>query len=227
MKDKATAIVIGATGLTGRALVAQLVNDARYVRVIACVRAPAKFDEKVVTHLVDFNALIASPETGARSFEKLDLPSPIHAFCCLGTTIKVAGSQAAFRRVDLDAVLAFAKAMKCLGAAHIGVVSALGPSRKSPVFYSRVKAEMEEAVGEIGIASINFLRPSFLNGDRIQGRSGEKIGIALTKLIEPLLLGALRRYRVVHADAVAATLIREANTGTSGVKINESETIVR
>ncbi|MGL4232797.1 MAG: NAD(P)H-binding protein [Casimicrobium sp.] len=226
MNKKTTAIVIGATGLTGRALVAQLARDERYEHVVACVRKPAEFGENVATHLVDFDALIKSPEAFARSFEKLAASPTIHAFCCLGTTIKVAGSQEAFRRVDFDSVIAFAKAMKLLGAAHIGVVSALGASKHSSVFYSRVKAEMEEAVTAIGIASTNFLRPSFLDGDRAEHRPGEKLGIVFTKLIGPLLLGSLRRYRVVHAQAVAATFIREANAHTTGVKINESETIL-
>jgi uncharacterized protein YbjT (DUF2867 family) len=198
MGEKTTGIVIGATGLTGRALIAQLARDERYARVVACVRKPTEFDANVVTHVVDFDALIKSPEAFARSFEKLGLTSTIHAFCCLGTTIKVAGSQEAFRRVDLDSVVAFAKAMKLLGAAHIGVISALGPSRNSPVFYSRVKAEMEEAVAAIGIASKNFLRPSFLDGDRAENRPGEKIGIVFTKMLGPVLLGPLRRYRVVQ-----------------------------
>jgi uncharacterized protein YbjT (DUF2867 family) len=225
MMEKTTATVIGANGLTGRALVSQLAQDKHYARVIACVRKPAEFDGNIVTHLVDFDALIKSPEAFARSFEKLDLTTTIHAFCCLGTTIRVAGTQEAFRRVDFDSVVAFAKAMKLLGAAHIGVISALGASAKSSVFYSRVKGEMEVAVGDAGIASVHFVRPSFLDGDRRQSRPGEKLGIVATKLLAPVLLGPLKRYRVVNVQRVAAKLTAVAKTATTGVTISESETI--
>jgi uncharacterized protein YbjT (DUF2867 family) len=225
VNKKTTAIVIGASGLTGRALVAQLVGDARYERVIACVRKPTEFGANVTTHLVDFDALIESPQAFARSFETLKVTPPIHAFCCLGTTIKVAGSQAAFHRVDFDSVVAFAKAMKLLGAAHIGVISALGASAKSSVFYSRVKGEMEAAVAEVGIASVHFVRPSFLDGDRSESRPGEKLGIAATKLLTPVLLGPLKRYRVVNVGRVAAKLVAVATAATAGVTVSESETI--
>ncbi len=225
MEQKLTAIISGANGLTGRALVAQLARDARYGRVIACVRKPAEFDLNVTGHIVDFDALINSPEAFARSFEKLDGTSTIHAFCCLGTTIKIAGSQDAFRRVDFDSVLAFTKAVKSLGARHIGVISALGASPKSSVFYSRVKGEMEAAVAGVGIARTHFIRPSFLDGDRSQSRPGEQIGIVATKLLTPVLLGPLKRYRVVNVAQVAAKLVQVANASATGVTISESETI--
>jgi uncharacterized protein YbjT (DUF2867 family) len=225
MSEKITAVVIGASGLTGRALVARLAQDRRYARVIACVRKPTEFAANVTTHIVDFDALIESPQAFARSFETLKVQPPVHAFCCLGTTIKVAGSQEAFRRVDFDSVVAFANAMKLLGTAHIGVISALGASVKSSVFYSRVKGEMEAAVAETGIASLHFARPSFLDGDRSESRPGEKLGIVATKLLTPVLLGPLKRYRVVNVERVAAKLVAVASAALVGVTVSESETI--
>lgn len=227
MSELLTAIVIGATGLTGRALVAQLARDARYTRVIACVRKPTEFEARVVTHRVDFDALIKSPEAFVRSFAKLDITPTIHAFCCLGTTIKAAGSQEAFRCVDFDSVVAFARAMKSLDVAHFGVISALGAARHSRVFYSRTKGEMEAAVIALGMRSTHIVRPSFLDGKRSEQRFGERIGIVFTHALGPVLRGPLRRYRVVHVDAVAATLIRHANAGLDGLHITESEAITR
>jgi uncharacterized protein YbjT (DUF2867 family) len=224
---KYIAVVIGATGLTGRALLAQLSANANYVKTIAVVRKPTEFSLPNVQSLVcDFESWANAPEALAKLVrESIDARETIHAFCCLGTTIKVAGSQDAFRRVDFDYVVAFAKAMKSLGAAHIGTISALGANVKSSVFYSRTKGEMEAAVAAAGIASTHFVRPSFLDGDRSESRPGEKIGIVATKLLTPVLFGPFKRYRVVNVERVAAKLIAVAASASKGIQISESETI--
>jgi uncharacterized protein YbjT (DUF2867 family) len=224
---KHIAIVIGATGLTGRALLAQLSSNANYAKTVAIVRRPIEFSLPNVQSLVcDFESWANAPEGLARLVrESIDTRETIHAFCCLGTTIKVAGSQDAFRRVDFDYVVAFAKAMKSIGASHIGTISALGASAKSSVFYSRTKGEMEAAVAEDGIASTHFVRPSFLDGDRHESRPGEKIGIVATKLLTPMLLGSLKRYRVVNVERVAVKLIAVAAISSKGVQVSESETL--
>jgi uncharacterized protein YbjT (DUF2867 family) len=224
---KHIAIVIGATGLTGRALLSQLSASANYVKAVAIVRKATEFSLPNVQSLVcDFESWANSPEVLAKLVrESIDVRGTIHAFCCLGTTIKVAGSQDAFRRVDFDYVVTFAKAMKSLGVAHIGTISALGANMKSSVFYSRTKGEMEAAVAATGIESTHFVRPSFLAGNRRESRPGEKIGIVATKLLTPVLLGPLKRYRVVSVERVAAKLIAVAAGSSSGVQISESETI--
>jgi uncharacterized protein YbjT (DUF2867 family) len=148
--------------------------------------------------------------------------TPVHGFCCLGTTIKVAGSQEAFRRVDFGYVVAFAHAMRQLNAAHVGVVSALGASKSSSVFYSRTKGEMEADVAAAGVPSTHFVRPSFIDGNRQEVRSGESLGIAATKLLGPLLIGPLKQYRVIHADRIVAKLISVAAQSPAGVHATNS-----
>jgi uncharacterized protein YbjT (DUF2867 family) len=214
-----TAAVAGATGLTGRALVEQLRADAHYAQVFALVRKAGSIaaDDKVRECVVDY-AHLALPEEAAH----ID-----HAFCCLGTTIKTAGSQMAFRAVDFDAVLAFARAAKARGAQHLSVISALGADVHSRVFYSRVKGEMEQRVGQLGYASVHLLRPSFLLGDRQERRPGERLGIAAAQLLGPALRGPLHKYRPIHVDAVAGAMRRGAQQLQPGLHVSESDEIAR
>jgi uncharacterized protein YbjT (DUF2867 family) len=221
-----TAIVVGATGLTGRALLTQLTTDTRYGNIIALVRKPTDFGlPRVTSQVVDFERMVTVTVAVATELQKTIHGNDVHAFCCLGTTIKTAGSQDAFRRVDFDYVVAFAKLAKHLNASHIGVISALGANAKSSVFYSRVKGEMETVVASVSVASTHVMRPSFLDGARTESRLGERISIMAANLISPLLMGPLRRYRAVSVDAVAATLLRVANAGGKGTVITESEAI--
>ncbi|HSQ71627.1 MAG TPA: hypothetical protein VLM87_04330, partial [Rubrivivax sp.] len=147
-------------------------------------------------HLVDFTALPALPKADA-------------AYCCLGTTIKVAGSQAAFRAVDFDAVLAFARAAQRAGVQRFAVVSALGASPRSAGFYNRVKGEMEEALAGLGFASLVIVRPSLLAGDRAAlrqpARTAERLALALTAPLAPLIPKA---WRPVAAATVAHAMRR-------------------
>jgi uncharacterized protein YbjT (DUF2867 family) len=213
------AVVAGATGLTGRALVAQLRVDPRYAKIIALTRKAGSVatDARVEECVVDFDALATSRTLPA---------SPVdHAFCCLGTTIKVAGSQAAFRKVDLDAVLAFARAAKGSGARHLSVISALGASANSGVFYNRVKGEMEQAVAQLGFVSVHLLQPSLLLGERSELRAGERAGILAANVIAPLLLGPARKYRPIHVDVVARAMRVGAAQSQPGLRVSESDQI--
>ena len=154
---------------------------------------------KLRTELVDFDGLRSLGE----SCDDL--------FCCLGTTIRKAGSREAFRRVDHDYPLALAKLGKAAGTQQFLLVSALGADAGSSVFYSRVKGETERDIAAIGLPKIVFMRPSILLGERHEQRPGEKAGIFIGKLIAPLLLGRLRKYRPIRADDVAAAMIYAAN----------------
>jgi hypothetical protein len=146
------------------------------------------------------------------------LPKVDECFIALGTTIKVAGSQAAFRAIDLDAVVAVAKAAQSAGATKIGVVSAMGANVKSSVFYNRTKGEMELALSNMGIQSLVIARPSLLDGDRKAlgqpVRSGEGFGLALTRGLRSLIP---MNYRAVSAKDVATALIQAVQTATPGV----------
>jgi uncharacterized protein YbjT (DUF2867 family) len=155
---------------------------------------------KLTQHRVDFKALPALPRVG-------------EAFIALGTTIKVAGSQQAFHAVDFDAVVAVAKAAKAAGARRLGVVSAMGASAHSPIFYNRVKGEMEEALSGLDFDTLVIARPSFLAGDReALGqplRAGEKMALAVSKLLAPVIPA---NYASVDARAVAAALLKTVPT---------------
>ena len=132
--------------------------------------------------------------------------SAADVYCCLGTTIKQAGSQAAFRRVDFDFVVALASAAAQGGAQRLLIVSALGADPRSRVFYNRVKGEMEEAVRAVRVPKTLLFRPSLLSGPRAAPRFGEQAGLVIGALLGPLL----GRYRPIHGDLVAAAMLRAA-----------------
>ena len=195
-----TALIAGATGLVGARCLVRLLNHPAYSRVTALTRAPLPIaHERLLVELVDFDRLPA-----------LNI---VHedVFCCLGTTIKKAGSQQAFSRVDHDYPLAVAKIGKAAGAQRFLLVSAVGADAQSGVFYSRVKGETERDIAAIGLPKFIAMRPSFLQGERQERRPGEKAGLFIAGLIAPLLLGPLRKYRAVPADDVAAAMIYAAN----------------
>lgn len=209
-----TAIVLGATGLVGRRVVEQLAADSRYNAVVALVRrAPGWQLPKVEARAVDFDRLADT-----------DLPPADDVFCCLGTTIKVAGSREAFRRVDYDYVLRVARLALARGATRLMVISALGAGTGSPVFYSRVKGEMEAAVGALPYRAVTLLRPSFLAGERDERRPGEHLALAALGVLGRLVPARLRPV----ADAtVARAMIAAAWDDAAGVRVFESEEIAR
>jgi uncharacterized protein YbjT (DUF2867 family) len=194
-----TALIAGASGLVGGNLLRQLLEDSGYERVVALVRGPLPLTHaKLEQHVVDFTAL-----------EKVtaDLRCD-DAFCCVGTTIKQAGSRENFRAVDHAAVLAFAWAAQRNGARRFFVVSSLGARAQSRVFYSRVKGETEEALKVLGFQTLAIFQPSLLLGSRVKARMGERIGAVVMWLVEPLLFGKLRKYRAIEATVVARAMLR-------------------
>jgi uncharacterized protein YbjT (DUF2867 family) len=207
----AQVLLAGATGLIGREMMQLLLAQTPAVRVHALVRRPPEAaDERVQWRRVDFAKLPA-------------LPAAEQAYCCLGTTIKQAGSQAAFRAVDFDAVLAFARAARAAGVTRFGVVSALGASARSATFYNRVKGEMEAAVGALGFDSVVIARPSLLAGDRAALgqplRTGEQLALWLTGPIARLIPKAVRP---INARTVARGMMVALRQQRPGVRIVES-----
>lgn len=215
----ATALLAGATGLVGRYLLDQLVGSSAYGRVVAVVRRPLVFEHpKLVEVVADFSALdqLAEPLRGD------------DAFCCLGTTLRRAGSREEFRAVDHGAVLAYAWAAKRGGARRFFGVSALGADPASRFFYNRVKGETELALGVLGFDTLGLFRPGLLLGPREEYRLGERLGSALLALAAPVLIGRLRRWRAVHAAVVARAMVRSAhNDSARGTLIVESDEIQR
>ena len=195
----------------GQAVLAALLAADRYAAVHAVGRRALTLQHpKLHSHVVDFAALA-------------ELPQVNDVFICLGTTIKVAGSQAAFRAVDYDAVVALARAARALGATKLGVVSAMGASAASSVFYNRVKGEMEAAVSTMGFETVVIARPSMLAGDRARLRQaprlGERIGLHAMKMFSPLIPDD---YKAIEAAQVAAALVRLMATAAPGVTIASS-----
>ena len=216
---RARVLVAGATGLIGRALLNRLAADARVGPVTALVRrisAGQAWPTGCQPLVVDYTTLGTASADG--------LPVADWAFCCLGTTIKVAGSQEAFRAVDFDAVLAFARAARAAGATRLGLVSAMGASERSSVFYNRVKGEVERAVSAQGWPHLVIARPSLLLGERSSlgqpGRPGEQLAQCLMPALGWLIPKSLRP---ITAEAVAAALLHAVADGARpGTTVLES-----
>lgn len=187
-------LIAGASGLIGRALVRQL--GAGHTLTLLC-RKPGEPAPDRHWLPVDFERL-----------DEVALPAPIDlAFCCLGTTRKDAGSDAAFRRVDHDYVLAFAALARSHGCRRLIVISSLGANPSSPALYPRTKGEMEQALLAQEWQRLALLRPAMLLGDRQPPRKSEQFFQALYPLVKPLLRGKLRRWRAIEASQVARAMI--------------------
>ncbi len=203
-----TTLLAGATGLVGSALCTSWHGpDVLHLLVRRDMRPPGPLQR---VHVVDFSALPA-------------LPAADEAICCLGTTIAQAGSEAAFRAVDFDAVLAFASAARAAGVNRFAVVSALGANRRSATFYNRVKGEMEVALAGLGFDSLVVARPSLLVGDRDAlgqpARTGEKLALMVSAPFSPFIPKA---WRPIHAATVARAMQRALADRLPGLRIVES-----
>jgi len=193
-----TVLIAGATGLVGQQLLKGLLADSGVHQVHCLGRRPLPLQHaRLTAHIVDFAALPP-------------LPACDEVYLALGTTIKVAGSQRAFRAVDHDANLAVATAARRAGARRAGLVSAMGASAVSPVFYNRVKGELEAALGRLGFDGLVIARPSLLVGDRAAlgqpVRTGEHIGFALGRALGFLIPA---NYQPIDAARVAAALLAQ------------------
>jgi uncharacterized protein YbjT (DUF2867 family) len=213
-----TALIAGATGLVGSHCLGHLRASADYGKLIVVTRRrlALKTHSKPEERVVDFDHLSAKDAAGADDI-----------FCALGTTIKKAGSQAAFRKVDFDAVVNLARAGIEAGAKRFIVVSSIGANPKSSNFYLRVKGEMEQAVSSLPFEAVHIMRPSLLLGPRQESRPGEQLAQAIMPLLNPLMLGPLRDYRAIPAETVARAMITAAATSEPGVHVHTFEDIMR
>ena len=208
------AVVAGATGMVGRAVLARLTADktSAYAAVHTLGRRATELpagasSSRLVSHVY-------------KSLLDAKVPPADDMFIALGTTISVAGSQAAFRAVDLDAVLALARAARAAGVRRLGVVSAMGADAKSQVFYNRVKGEMELAVSALGFDTVVIARPSLLDGERADlgqpTRRGEQLALKVMRVLKPLIP---RNYRAISDALVAKALVEAVQAGRPGVQI--------
>ena len=209
-----TALLAGATGLIGRALLPLLLDGEAYGRVTVLARGPAK-------------GIAASPKLEWRQVDLDRLPSPFPAiddvYIALGTTIKVAGSEAAFRHVDFDHVVDIARAARGAGASRLAVVSALGADPNSRVFYNRVKGEMQAAVAALGYDSVTLAQPSLLMGDRAAlGQPVRNLEVLAARLLGPVMGLVPRSVRPIAAGRVAASLLRATLAPHPGLRILSS-----
>ena len=217
-----TAIVAGGTGLVGRELIKQLLNDPDYDRIIALVRKKLDIEQlgghgKLEQRVINFNKLGESLKSSEFTHA--------HVFCTLGTTIKKAGSKQQFRRVDRDYPLLLAEVASKGLADAFAIVTAMGADRASSFFYNQVKGEVEDKLRGMRLRALYLLRPSLILGDRGEFRLGEKLGSIVTRAIAPLMTGRLRKYRPIHARTIATGLIRAAKSGKTGVQVLSSDRI--
>lgn len=203
-----TALLLGATGLVGSACLTLLLTDGGYARVRVLLRRPLlprPESPLLETHQVDF----ARPETYAQ------LTAVDHVYCAIGTTIKKARTQEAFRRVDLEIPLTVARLARDHGAGHFLLVSAIGADPRARTFYSRVKGELEEALRGLHYPSLTIIRPSLLLGQRAEWRTGERIGALGTPLIPA-------RWKPVQAHRVAEALVAAGREDRPGIRYIEN-----
>lgn len=207
------ALIVGATGLVGRAVIDAF--GSRGVTVVA--RRPV---EGLAPHHAE---RVAPPDNWP---DIIAAEQPAVLICCLGTTIRQAGSQAAFRAVDHDLILAAARGARQGGTAQMIVVSSVGASAKAGNFYLRTKGETEDALRALGFARLDLIRPGLLLGARPgPPRLGEGLATIAAPLADALLHGSFRRYRSIHGATVAAAIVALVGQDGSGVHIHENDAI--
>jgi uncharacterized protein YbjT (DUF2867 family) len=207
MQEEKKALIAGASGLIGSFLLKELLYDNNYSEVEIFSRGKSELlFLKLKERIVDFNSIDSLPVT------------PVdHVFCCLGTTIKKAGSKEAFRKVDFEYVLSLAKYAERAGASKFFVISSLGANHKSSNFYLKTKGEMEEALKNSSIPAIYILQPSLLLGKRNEFRFGEMIAQKIMPLIGFLFVGGLKKYRGIKAKVVAKAMQHLAKEDKTGI----------
>lgn len=204
MTAKYTALVLGATGLVGKALVTQLLTDRRYKQVTCLLRRPLTAstfydaDKKLQPVVIDFEQL-----DDLQGYFMVD-----HVYVCLGTTIKKAKTKAAFRKIDFEYVHAAAQISALQRVKSFVWISSVGADARSKNFYLRVKGELENAILAMpNLKDASAVRPSLLLGEREDKRFAEKLGIVAGTIMAPLMVGKLSKYRPIHAHAVAKQMV--------------------
>lgn len=202
-------LLAGASGLVGGCAVDALLEAPEVKRVVALSRRPlARQHPRFANRIVQFERLEAQLQ-GARCDA---------ALCCLGTTLRRAGSEQAFRAVDIECVLAFARAAKAAGARRFVVISSVGADPDARSFYLRTKGEMEELLEAVRFESLDILQPSLLLGARAEARPLELAARLLMPLVNPLMRGRYVAYRAIPASTVGAAMLGATRSGKRGVQ---------
>ncbi len=207
--EKRSALVIGATGLVGEKVVAKLLSSEKYTHVKVLVRKPLTISHpKLESILFDFDR----PEPA--------LVQADDVFCCLGTTMKKAGSKEAFYRVDYTYPYQIAEMALAKGAKRFSIITAMGADRNSMFYYNRVKGEIEDALKKLGYDALLIFRPSLLLGDRKEARFGEKVGEKLSQLFRFIIPA---KYRAIEADKVAEAMVSITASNVKGTLVYASD----
>lgn len=205
-----TSFLAGASGLIGSHLLPLLLSSGN--PTVALVRRPLNQTD---------------PSLEERPFDAPAFVDGANVFVTLGTTIKKAGSEAAFRKVDFDLPLALARESVKAGARQFLIVTSVDSDPKARNFYLRVKGELEQEIDALSFQSVHVFRPSFLVGDRAESRPGETIGVGFARALSPILLAGLRKYKPIRASIVAAAMARAAQEAKPGRHIYHYDDMVR
>lgn len=212
-----TALIIGATGLTGQHCLQEIVASPQYKSVLVLTRKALKFtSEKVKNLVVDFDNL-----SNIRNQIKAD-----DVYCCIGTTIKKAGSETAFRKVDLEIPMMIADVALQNGAKQFILVSAIGADPASSIFYNKVKGELEDALQNLNYQTLLIFRPSVLLGKREETRLGEKVAIFVAEKLDAFFIGPLAKYRGTPVAVLAKLMVNKAQQVQPRVRIIENNEIL-
>ncbi|WP_418604336.1 NAD(P)H-binding protein [Hwangdonia sp.] len=200
---KKTAIILGATGLTGSILLEKLLIDDRYTTIKLFSR---KEIDGLPTKVKQFVGDILELDDFKKDFTADEV------FCCIGTTAKKTPDKQLYKKIDFGIPVTAAKLAKANGIPTFLVISSLGANAQSSIFYSKTKGEMEQAVLSEKIEKTHVFQPSIIGGDRQEKRIGEKIGLLVIKLLQPLFFGRLKKYRITKAKDIAQAMINLANS---------------
>lgn len=209
-----SAIVLGATGLTGGYLLNILLKDPKYSKVILFSRSSVGFQhDKLEEHLIDLLEL----EKYKESFVADEV------FCCIGTTKSKTPDNETYKKIDLGIPVTAAKLCRQNNIEKFLVISALGADANSSVFYNKVKGEMQHQVLEQGISKTYIFQPSLIAGDREEKRFFENLAIKSFKVLNKLMIGSLRKYRSIHPETIAKAMHICAKNGYSKILIESDE----
>ncbi|MDV7186407.1 NAD(P)H-binding protein [Lutibacter sp. TH_r2] len=213
---KKIAIILGATGLTGSILLEKLLKDDRYETIKLFSRSKM---EGLPSKVIQFTGNLLELDTFKTNFTGDEV------FCCIGTTAKKTPDKKVYKAIDYGIPVTAAKLSKENNINTFVVVSALGANAKSNIFYNKTKGEMERDVLSTKIENTYILQPSLIGGNRKEERIGEKIGLIIFKLFQPLFFGKLKKYKITEALSIAKAMVNLANLKPAKRKIITSNYI--
>jgi uncharacterized protein YbjT (DUF2867 family) len=210
------AVIIGASGLTGSSLTTQLLENNQVDKVLLLVRKALSMQHpKLQQQVVDFSNL-----DQLKQFVQGDV-----LFCCIGTTIKIAGSKEAFTKVDYDIPVHCAQAAFANGVKKVVLISSVGASSASSNFYLQTKGKVEDTLQALSFSATHIFQPSFLMGDRKESRLGEKIASAIFSGLSFLLFGGFKKYRPIHIQELSNAMMLVGLSDSKGVHVHRWEEI--